>query len=86
MKIAHCNNFFVYYLVLYVRLNCIELDHFNFVICLSLNVNVFLQNLYVLNIALVNNQNGFRHLVILLRKFKLQSTNASSKWYLTRKS
>ena len=76
MKIAHRNNFFIYYLVLFVQLNYIELHRFNFVICLSFNINVFSQNSYVPKIALVNNQNDFRHLVILLGKFKLQSTNA----------
>ena len=79
MKTTHCNNFFVFYLILSVWLNYIELHHFNFVICLSFNVNVFLQTLQVLNIALVNNRNDFRHLVILLRKFKLQGTNSSWK-------
>ena len=34
MKIASCNNFFVYYVVMFVRLNYIELHHFN-LICLS---------------------------------------------------
>ena len=77
MRIAHCNNFFVYYLVLLVRLNCIELQHFNFVIFLSFNINTFLQNLYVPKIALVNNRNDFCHLAIRLGKFKFQITNAS---------
>ena len=38
---------------------------------------IVLQNVYVNNIAAVNNQNDFLHLVILLWKFKLQITNPS---------
>ena len=73
MKIASCNNFFVYYVVMFVRLNYIELHHFN-LICLSFS---FLQNLYVPNIALVDIRNGLRRLLFLLGKFKLQVTNAT---------
>ena len=73
MKIAHGDIFFVYYLVLFVRSNYIELHHF---IILTLWVAevlilIFLQHLWVPNIALVNIRNDFRHLVILLGKFKL---------------
>ena len=58
--------FFIVFLVLFVRMNYIELHHFNFAILLNFNINTFLQNLYVPNIALVNILNGILHLVILL--------------------
>ena len=82
MKIIHRNEFFVLFLILFVRTNYIDLHHFILVILLSFNINRFLQNLHAPNIALVLIPNDLRHLVIRLRKFEL-ITNASLKQHLT---
>lgn len=81
MKIIHRNEFFVLFLILFVRTNYIDLHHFILVILLSFNINRFLQNLHAPNIALVLIPNDLRHLVIRLRKFEL-ITNASLKQHL----